>query len=174
MLPGFRPRRSSIVDRRIWPVENRTTDNMITRGGPECAGVARRLSKGCCKADVSSNLVGTVSSTVRDAPFPPISPSLRQLLRPEPAVRTGAPIGCAWVSTPASCSTVSSAPRPRQAVSASLPTSCRKTSRNGPSAVAPTGAEGESRTTDWDRSDLVVAFADTSASSQVLANTGRS
>jgi hypothetical protein len=86
-------------------VENRSILDMITSGartrrGPGAASPGERRKR-CCKAGVSINPAGAVSFTVTGvtAPHPDTSDAPGNLLAPEPAVRTGALIGYARVST---------------------------------------------------------------------------
>ena len=74
---------------------------MINFRPPGTPITARRALKTCCKVVVSINPAGTVSSTVPGvtAPHPDISDAPGNLLAPEPAVRTGALIGYARIST---------------------------------------------------------------------------
>ena len=74
---------------------------MIICGHPDRAGTADGCRKRCCKAGVSNNQAGTVSFTARGmtVPHADTSEASGGLLAPEPAVRTGALIGYARVST---------------------------------------------------------------------------
>jgi hypothetical protein len=92
---------------RIRSVENRTINNMIIiGGGPGVRALPAIVGRRRCKADVSSNRVGIVSSTVQgslcQADIPGASSSRN---RP----RRQVPDPLRLVSTPANCSTVGSA-----------------------------------------------------------------
>ena len=108
---------------------------MITGGGPGVTGARPAIvEKGVAKptCPVSNRVgVGTVSSTIRGSLCPADIPKRWQPLRPGTGRTDWCLMGCAYVSTAASCSTATSARAKTSCIGVFADKLSGKASRNG-------------------------------------------